>query len=129
VWEARAYRARRDIAALAASGRDFTDRETDFLAAVAPAIAGATRLAVRSEARGSRPFGHPAIVVIGPRGELRAITPAGQEWRDRLDEIASGRFLVMMQVMALGTRGSTSGGFTARLRDGQGNGQFLRPVH
>ena len=31
-------------------GHDFTDRETDFLAAVAPAIASATRLAVRSEA-------------------------------------------------------------------------------
>jgi DNA-binding CsgD family transcriptional regulator len=112
-------------AGMVRAGRDFTIRETDFLAAVAPAIAGATRLAVRSEARGSTPFGHPAIVVIGPRGEVCAMTPAGQEWRDRLDEIASGRFLVMMQVMALGTRGSTSGGFTARLRDGHGEWAIL----
>lgn len=112
-------------AGLVRAGRDFTERETDFLAAVAPVMAGATRLAVRSEACGSRPFGHPAIVVIGPRGELRAITQAGQEWRDRLDEIASGRFLLMMQVMALGARGSTSGGFTARLRDVHGQWALL----
>jgi hypothetical protein len=39
-------------AGMVRSGRDFTDRETDFLAAVAPTIASATRLAVRSEARG-----------------------------------------------------------------------------
>ena len=54
-------------------GHDFTDRETEFLAAVAPAIASATRLAVRSEAS-LTPGGQPAIVVVGPRGELRAIT-------------------------------------------------------
>jgi hypothetical protein len=71
-----------------APGRDFTDRETEFVAAVAPAIATATRLAVRSEARGWTPSGHPAIVVVGPRGELRAVTPAAREWQDRLDEIA-----------------------------------------
>jgi hypothetical protein len=52
------------------AGRDFSDRETDFLAAVAPAIAGATRLAVRTEAGGSMPVGQPAIVVVGPSGEL-----------------------------------------------------------
>ncbi len=38
-------------AGLVRAGSDFSDRETDFLAAVAPAIADATRLAVRSEAR------------------------------------------------------------------------------
>jgi len=54
------------------TGHDFTDRETDFLAAVAPAIASATRLAVRSEARRMMPGGQPAIVVVGRRGELRA---------------------------------------------------------
>jgi hypothetical protein len=31
-----------------------------------------------------------------------AITPAAREWQDRLDEIAPGRFMVMMQVMAVG---------------------------
>jgi hypothetical protein len=53
------------------AGRDFTDREMEFVAAVAPAIATATSLAVCLEARGWTPGGHPAIVVVGPRGELR----------------------------------------------------------
>ena len=64
------------------AGRDITDRETEFAAAVAPAIATATRLAVRSEARGWTPGGHPAIVVVGPHGELRAVTPAAREWQE-----------------------------------------------
>jgi hypothetical protein len=89
-------------AGMVRAGHDFTNRETEFVAAVAPAIATATRLAVRSEARGWTPGGHPAIVVVGPRGELRAVTPAAREWQDRLDEIAPGRFMVMMQVMAVG---------------------------
>ena len=108
------------------AGRDFTDRETDFLATVAPAIASATRLALRSEASGSTPTGHPAIVVIGSRGELRALTPAGQEWRDRLDQIAPGRFMVMMRVMAVGARGAASGGFRARVRGAGGQWAVLQ---
>lgn len=107
-------------AGLVRAGSDFSDRETDFLAAVAPAIADATRLAVRSEAGGSIPGDHPAIVVIGPGGELRALTAAGQEWRDRLDQIAPGRFMVMMQVMAVGARSALSSSFRARLRDADG---------
>jgi hypothetical protein len=107
------------------AGRDFTDRETDFLATVAPAIASATRLALRSEASGSTPTGHPAIVVIGSRGELRALTRAGQEWRDRLDQIAPGRFMVMMQVMAVGARAASSDAFRARLRDARGQWAIL----
>ncbi len=63
-------------AGMVRAGSDFTDRETDFLTAVAPAIASATRLAVRSEAGCLMPGGHPAIVVVGPRGELRALTAA-----------------------------------------------------
>jgi DNA-binding CsgD family transcriptional regulator len=102
------------------AGRDFSDRETDFLAAVAPAIAGATRLAVRTEAGGSMSVGQPAIVVVGPSGELRAATPAGQEWRERLDQIAPGRFMLMMQVMAMGARAASSGGFRTRVRDARG---------
>ena len=55
-------------AGLVRAGRDFTEREADFLAGVAPTIASATRLAVRSEASGSIAVSRPAIVVIGPRG-------------------------------------------------------------
>ena len=107
-------------AGMVRTGHDFTDRETDFLAAVAPAIAAATRLAVRSEAHRLMPSGQPAIVVVGPRGELRAITAAAQEWQERFDQIAPGRFMLMMHVMAGGARTATSGGFHARLRDAHG---------
>ena len=113
-------------AGMVRSGHDFTDRETDFLVAVAPAVATATRLAVRSEAGRQTASGHPAIVVVGPRGELRAVTPAAREWQNRLDEIAPGRFEVMMQLMASGTRTSGSGSFRARLRDAHGRWAILQ---
>ena len=112
-------------AGMVRAGSDFTDRETDFLVAVAPAVASATRLAVRSEALCLTPWGHPAIVVVGPRGEPRAVTAAAQEWQQRLDEIAPGRFALMMQVMAFGARTASSGGFRARLRDARGQWAFL----
>jgi DNA-binding CsgD family transcriptional regulator len=108
-----------------ASG-DFTDRETEFLAAVAPTIATATRLAVRAEAHSWTPGGHPAIVVVGPRGELRAVTSAARQWQDRLDDIAPGRFLVMMRAMAVGARTAASGSFRARLRDAHGQWAILQ---
>jgi DNA-binding CsgD family transcriptional regulator len=111
-------------AGMVRAGRDFTDRETNFLAEVAPTIASATRLAVRSEAAGPM-SGHPAIVVVGTGGELNAVTPAAREWQDRLDQIAPGRFLVMMQVMAGGARTSSSGSFRARLRDAYGQWAVL----
>jgi len=113
-------------AGMVRTGHDFTDRETDFLAAVAPAVATATRLAVRSEAHRLMPSGQPAIVVVGPRGELRAITAAAQEWQERFDQIAPGRFMVMMQLMAGGARTATSGGFRARLRDARGQWAVLK---
>jgi DNA-binding CsgD family transcriptional regulator len=112
-------------AGMVRAGSDFTDREIDFLVAVAPAVASATRLAVRSEARSLLPDGHPAIVVVGPRGEPRAVTTAAQRWQERLDEIAPGRFTLMMQIMAFGARTASSGVFRARLRDARGRWAFL----
>jgi DNA-binding CsgD family transcriptional regulator len=112
-------------AGMVRTGQDFSDRETEFLAAVAPAIATATRLAVRSEAGGQIGVGHPAIVIVGPKGELRTVTAAAQEWQERLDQIAPGRFMVMMQVMAAGARTASSGGFRARLRDARGQWAVL----
>ena len=114
-------------AGMVRTGADFTDRETDYLAAVAPALATATRLAVRSEA-GHPAGGRPAVLVVGPGGALRAATPAAQEWRERLDDIAPGRFAVMMQVMASGARAATSGGFRARVRDARGRWASLESV-
>jgi DNA-binding CsgD family transcriptional regulator len=112
-------------AGMVRTGHDFTDRETEFLTAVAPAIAAGTRLAVRSEVTGQKTGGHPAIVVVGPQGEPRAVTPAAQEWHDRLDETAPGRFTVIMQVMASGARTAVSGGFRARLRVAHGQWAIL----
>ena len=113
-------------AGLVRTGLDFTDRETEFLIAVAPAIADATRLAVRIEAGRWSTSGHPAIVVVGLRGELHAVTPAAREWQTRLDEIAPGRFLTMMRLMTVGARGAPSGVFRARLRDARGQWAFLQ---
>jgi hypothetical protein len=83
---------------------------------------------VRSEASAQTGIGHPAIVVVGPRGGLRAVTPAAREWQDRLDEIAPGRFEVMMQLMAGGAHTTASGVFRARLRDAYGRWAALRPA-
>ena len=103
----------------------FSGRETEFLLAVAPAIAAATRLAVRLEARGWASGGPPAVVVVGLDGRLRAITPTAAEWQERFNMITPDRFRTMMQVMASGARASTTGGFRARLRDAYGNWAFL----
>ncbi len=113
-------------AGMVRTGQDFTDRETEFLTAVAPAIAAATRLAVRLDATGQKAGGHPAIVVVGPQGKPRAVTPAAREWQDQLDEIAPGRFTVIMQVMASGARTAASGGFRARLRVANGQWAILQ---
>jgi DNA-binding CsgD family transcriptional regulator len=83
-------------------------------------------LAVRSPGARLDAGGDPAIVVVGPRGELRAVTPAARDWQDRLEEIAPGRFMVMMQVMAAGARAAAAGGFRARLRDACGQWVLLQ---
>ena len=58
-------------AGMVRAGRDFTDRETDFLAAVAPAIASATRLAVRSEAGGPMPGHRPSLSSVRVGSSMR----------------------------------------------------------
>lgn len=113
-------------AGLVRAGRNFSDREVEYFTAVAPAIAAATRLAVRSEISGRAPTGRPAIVVLGPRGELRSATPEARQWQERLDEIAPGRFGVIMRIMARGVQGTASGGFRARIRDGRGQWAFMQ---
>ena len=113
-------------AGMVRAGHDFSDRETDYFSAVAPALAAATRLAVRSEARNSPTNDAPAIVVVGTHGELRAATPAATAWQDRLNEIAPGRFTVMMQVVALGARSAGNGYFRMRARDARGQWAVLQ---
>lgn len=111
-------------AGLVRSGRDFSEREVEFLRAVAPAVATATRLAVRAAAQGTGPCPGrdrgedpaPAIVVVGPRGDLRSLTPGAAGWRERLDDTRPGVFLTMMRVMAAGVRGSGGTEFRTRMR-------------
>ena len=112
-------------AGMVRSGSDFSDRETDFLTSVAPAIAAATRLAVRSEARVPAADSRAAIVVVGAGGDLRAITPAAREWQDRFDELAPGRFLTMIRIVVSGAASAASGSFRARVRDPDGGWAVL----
>lgn len=113
-------------AGLVRTGADFTDRESEYLASVAPAIASATRVAVRSEISGGAPDGRAAIVILDRRGELRSATPGALHWRERFDDVEEGRFGVFMRVMAQGALGAASGSFRARIRDGRGQWALLR---
>lgn len=106
-------------AGMVRSGRDFDEREAEFLAAVAPAIASASRVAVRVEAASAIPGMAPAIVVLGGSGELRTATPAVREWRERFDDIAPERFELLLHLMWVGARSSPSHVFRTRVRDGR----------
>jgi DNA-binding CsgD family transcriptional regulator len=95
---------------------DFSERELEFLASVAPVIGAATRVAARTGSK-TRRTGEPAIVVVAKDGTIRASTAAAAQWRDELEEVAPGRFAVMLRAAAAGAR---SGTFKARVRDAHG---------
>lgn len=95
---------------------DFSERELEFMASVAPALGAATRLAARTAARRSHPD-TPAIIVVTTDGTIRASTASATRWRDELEEIAPGRFAVMLRAAAAGAR---TGTFKARVRDAHG---------
>ncbi|MFF0346008.1 LuxR C-terminal-related transcriptional regulator [Kribbella sp. NPDC004875] len=107
-------------------GPDFSDREVEFLQSVAPVIGAATRVAVRTDAHGYRGGAGPSIVVTGPSGEPRAITAAARTWQDELDEIAPGRFGVLLRAVDTGTRAATSGTFQARVQTASGGWVVLQ---
>lgn len=113
-------------AGMVRGGTGFTDREVEYLAAVAPAVAGATRLAVRSEVAGRPGGARPAIVVLDARGTLRSSTPEAQRWRESVEEIEPGRFMLIMRIMARGAQGTPSGGFRARIRDSRGQWALMQ---
>ncbi|WP_326837054.1 LuxR C-terminal-related transcriptional regulator [Amycolatopsis rhabdoformis] len=94
----------------------FSDREVEFVLAVAPAVAAATRVAARCGGPAVR--AEPAIVVVGADARIRAATPAAREWQSRLDEVAPGRFEVLVHAVTAGTR--AAGSFRARVRDASG---------
>ncbi|MFG1819747.1 helix-turn-helix transcriptional regulator [Kribbella sp. NPDC049174] len=107
-------------------GTDFTDREVEFLWSVAPAIGAATRVAVRTDAHGYRGGVGPSIVVTGPGGEPRAITPAARDWQDALNEIAPGRFNVLLRAVVTGTQAAANGTFQARIQTATGGWVVLQ---
>lgn len=113
-------------AGLVRSGVDFTDRESEFLQAIAPSIATATRLALRAYPRGPRPDPGPAIVVMTREGRPRSLTPGARQWRRRIDDLSPGLFTTMMHIMAAGSQASASGECRSRIRDGDGWWLMLR---
>ena len=108
------------------SGSDFSDREVEFLGSVAPVIGAATRVAVRTDAHGYRGGVGPSIVVTGPNGEPRAITAAAQTWQDELNEIAPGRFDVLLRAVVTGARVAAGGTFQARVQTASGGWVVLQ---
>ena len=107
-------------------GTEFTEREVEFLGSVAPTIGAATRVAVRTDAHGYRGGAGPSIVVTGANGEPRAITAAARTWQDELDEIAPGRFDVLLRAVVTGTRAATAGTFQARVQTASGGWVVLQ---
>lgn len=103
---------------------DFSDREAEFVASVAPALAAATRVAARCG--DFRTGGEPAIVVVGPDGAPRAATAAARSWREELDEVATGRFAVMLRAVVVGALAAKEGTFRARVRNASGGWVLLR---
>jgi DNA-binding CsgD family transcriptional regulator len=101
---------------------DFSDREVEFMTAVAPALATATRVAARYS--GHNAGGEPAIVVVGQAGSIRAATAGVQAWRAELDEIAPGRFDVLLRAVVAGAQ--TTGTMRARVRDASGGWILLQ---
>ncbi|KDN17097.1 helix-turn-helix transcriptional regulator [Amycolatopsis rifamycinica] len=97
---------------------EFSDREVGFLTSVAPALASATRVAART--RGPAERAETAIVVVGPDGRQRTATAAAAAWRAELDEIAPGRFAVLLRAVVTGARAAATGAFRARVRDARG---------
>ncbi|GGE88239.1 helix-turn-helix transcriptional regulator [Mycetocola zhadangensis] len=113
-------------AGLVRAGHDFSARELEYLAAVAPAIATATRIAVRTDIAGRTAGASPAIVILNAQGEPRSATPEARVWEEKLNQCDSGRFAVMMRIMAQGAATSGPGGFHTRMSDGRGDWAVLQ---
>jgi DNA-binding CsgD family transcriptional regulator len=107
-------------------GADFTDREVEFLGMVANALAAATRVAVRVERQARRGADGPVIVLAGPRGSLRAATPAAAAWLSELEDVAPGRFSLALYAVVAGARSASSGTARATMRDAGGSWVVLQ---
>lgn len=97
------------------AGPDFTDREVEFLGAVAATLAAATRAAVRVAHQTGPAAVGPVIVLAGLHGELQAATPAAASWLAEVEEAAPGRFSQTPYSVVAQAHSAASG--TARERD------------
>jgi DNA-binding CsgD family transcriptional regulator len=102
-------------------GSDFTDREVDFLSSITTTLGAATRLAVRARLAGTPDGNGPVIVLVGPRGEIRAATPAAAAWLTTVQDAAQGRLNLTLYAVASGARSAPSGTASARMRDPSGH--------
>ena len=66
------------------------------------------------------------VAVTGPSGEPRAITAAARTWQDELNEIAPGRFEVLLRAVVTGTRAAATGTFQARVQTASGGWVVLQ---
>lgn len=109
-------------------GGDFTDREVEFLIAVAPVVGAATRVAVRTAGgRGKAGVADgPVVVLVGSRGHVRAATPAAVTWLEAVEDAAPGRFAMTLYAIVAGARTADSGTARARMRDAAGGWVVLQ---
>ncbi len=108
------------------AGHDFTDREVEFLGAVAATLAAASRIAVRVAHQGRPPAVGPVIVLAGPHGELKAATPAATTWLAEVEDAAPGRFSMMLYAVVAQAHAAASGTARARMRDAGGTWVVLQ---
>jgi DNA-binding CsgD family transcriptional regulator len=107
-------------------GRDFTDREVEFLSAVTATLAAATRAVVRvAHPTGPAAVG-PVIVLAGLHGDLRAATPAAASWLAAVEDAAPGRFSQTLYAVVAQAHAAASGTARARMRDAGNNWVMLQ---
>ncbi|MDQ0617282.1 helix-turn-helix transcriptional regulator [Arthrobacter globiformis] len=114
------------VGSLFRESQDFSDREVEFLGAITATLAAATRVAVRAGHRAQRSTDGPVIVLVGPHGELRAGTAAAASWLAELEDVAPGRFNMVLYGVVAGARAAMSGTARARMRDAGGNWVVLQ---
>lgn len=109
-----------------AGGKDFTDREVEFLDAVTATLAAATRIAVRVAHQAGPAAVGPVIVLAGRHGELRAATSAAASWLAEVEEAVPGRFSMTLYSAVAQAHAAASGTARARMRDAGNNWVILQ---
>ncbi len=98
------------------AGSDFTEREVEFLSSITATLGAATRAAVRVRSTSTWDPVGPVIVLVGPRGDIRAATAAAAAWLAALEERAPDRVAMTLYAVASGARAAASGTARARMR-------------